>query len=107
MADVKHISDDTFQSEVEGESLVLVDFWAPWCGPCQMVGPILDEIARELDGKVKICKMNIDENKKVAGELEIMSIPTILLYKGGKVVETSVGAHSKEELVALIEKHVS
>jgi len=106
MVDVKHITDNDFKAEVEDvKGLVLVDFWAPWCGPCQMVGPILEELTNEMGDKVKICKVNIDENKEIAGRLGVMSIPAIYLYKDGKIVETAVGARGKDAFVEMVKKH--
>lgn len=105
---VKHISDNDFKAEVEdAKGLVLVDFWAPWCGPCQMVGPILEELAGELGDKLKICKIDIDENKDVAGRLGVMSIPSMFLYKDGKIVESTVGARDKNGLMEMISKYIS
>lgn len=107
MGEIKHVTDQDYNVEVEeAKGLVLVDFWAPWCGPCVMVGPILEELAEEMGNKVKICKVNIDESKQKAGELGIMSIPAIVLYKDGSIVETVVGARGKEGFVELINKHL-
>jgi len=91
------VTDQNFKKEVlEAEIPVFVDFWAPWCGPCQMIGPVISEIAKELEGKVKVCKLNVDENSKIAGEYGIMSIPTMKLFKNGKIVEELVGMQPKE-----------
>lgn len=93
------ITDRTFEEEVFSSSLpVLVDCWAPWCGPCRMVGPILDELARKYRTRLKIVKINMDENPQTSSRFNIMSIPTLMLVKNKKVVDTIVGAHPKEEL---------
>ena len=92
MANVTHLSDSIFQSEVlEAEGLVLVDFWAPWCGPCKMMGPVIEELGVEYRGRVKICKLDVDENNETAGNYGIMSIPTLVLFKDGKEVNRLVG----------------
>jgi thioredoxin 1 len=99
---VKHITDAEFQSTV-ATGVTLVDFWAPWCGPCKMIAPILDEIAGELGDKARIVKINVDENPQVAGQYGIMSIPTLLLFKDGKKVDQKVGAAPKPALKSFIE----
>lgn len=86
------LTDANFKTEVLGsEMVVLVDFWAPWCGPCQMVGPIISAIAKEYDGKIKVGKLNVDENPVTAGEYSVMSIPTLKIFKNGKIIEEMVG----------------
>ncbi len=98
MSTVK-VTDSSFQDDVLSAAVpVVVDFWAEWCGPCKMIGPSLEEIARELEGKVKIAKVNVDENPGIAGQLGIRSIPTLMLYKDGKVASQKVGAAPKGEL---------
>ena len=93
------LTDDTFKQEVLKSALpVLVDFWAPWCGPCKMLGPVIEELAKEYEGKVKICKLNTDEAPNSASEYRISAIPTVLLFKGGKLVQELVGLQPKEEL---------
>ena len=93
------VSDQTFKTDVlDAEGPVLVDFWAEWCGPCKMIGPSLEEIAKELDGKVRIAKVNVDENPGIAGKLGIRSIPTLMLYKNGEIASQKVGAAPKGEL---------
>ena len=100
------LNDKNFESEVLKSPVpVLVDFWAPWCGPCQMMGPIVDEIAKEFEGKpVKIGKLNVDENAGAAEKYNVMSIPTFKIFKGGEVVDEFIGAQSKEEIVKRLEK---
>jgi thioredoxin 1 len=98
MATVK-VTDATFKTEVEGaKGAVVVDFWAEWCGPCKMIGPSLEEIAEELKGQVTIAKLNVDENPGVAGAFGIRSIPTLLLFKDGKMASSKIGAAPKGEL---------
>lgn len=102
------VSDATFESEVVNSSTpVLVDFWAPWCGPCRVVGPILDEIAQEQEGTLKIAKVNVDENHGVASQLGISSIPTMILYKDGQAVEKIIGAQPKNRILQTISQHVN
>jgi thioredoxin 1 len=97
------ITKDNFESEVLKSSVpVLVDFWAAWCGPCKMVGPIVDEVAKELEGKAKVGKINVDEEQHLAREFAIMSIPTLIVFKDGQVVNKIVGARSKAELIELL-----
>jgi thioredoxin 1 len=102
MSTVK-VSDATFESDVlKSDVPVVVDFWAEWCGPCKMIGPSLEELAKDYDGKVKIVKLNVDENPGVAGKLGIRSIPTLMLFKGGKVTSQKIGAAPKGELAKWI-----
>lgn len=104
MANVTHLSDSTFQSEVmEAEGLVFVDFWAPWCGPCKMIGPVIEELSVEYRGRVKICKLDVDENNKTAGEYGIMSIPTMILFKDGKEVNRLVGFVPKANIAKALD----
>ena len=100
---IQHVSDSTFEQDVVGApETVLVDFWAPWCGPCKRVAPALEELAQKLEGKLKVAKMNVDENPTVPSQLGIRSIPTLVVYKEGKVVDTRVGALSLDELEGFI-----
>jgi thioredoxin 1 len=99
------VNDSNFKSEVtDSEMPVLVDFWAPWCGPCKMIAPVLEELAKEYDGRVKVVKLNVDDSPNTASEFGIRSIPTLLLFKNGKVFEQTVGAQSKENLKQLVDK---
>lgn len=99
------LTDATFEQEVlQSDVPVFVDFWAPWCGPCQMMGPIVDELSTELQG-VKIAKVNVDEHQETAGKYKVMSIPTFLMFKHGEVVDTLIGGVSKEKVKEFIETH--
>ena len=101
------VNDDNFKKEVlESEELVLVDFWAPWCMPCRMLAPTIEEIANEMEGKVKVCKMNVDESIKYPQQYGIMSIPTVMLFKNGQIVETMIGLQPKEEILKTIQEHL-
>jgi thioredoxin 1 len=103
MANEIEITDANFAAEVEqSETPVLVDFWAPWCGPCKMIAPIVEEIATEYEGKLKVGKMNTDDNMQVPTKFGIMSIPTLMIFKNGEVVERIVGAQPKEALTGKI-----
>ncbi len=104
-ANVANISDAEFQGAV-ASGVTLVDFWAPWCGPCKMIAPVLDELAGELQGKAKIVKINVDDNPEVAGSFGIMSIPTLILFKDGKPVNKLVGGQPKPQLKAFIESAI-
>jgi thioredoxin 1 len=96
VAEVKTLTDETFDKEiVDAGTPVIVDFWAPWCGPCRMVGPVIEEIAGDHEGKVVVGKVNVDENPSIASKFGIMSIPTIILFKDGQAVKKVIGARSK------------
>ncbi|HEY8085830.1 MAG TPA: thioredoxin TrxA [Methylophilaceae bacterium] len=102
-----HISDASFQQDVlESTVPVLVDYWAEWCGPCKMIAPILDEIVKEYDGRIRIAKLNIDENQATPPKYGIRGIPTLMLFKNGNVEATKVGALSKSQLTAFIDSNI-
>lgn len=105
--DIKHTSDDKFDADVlKTEGLVLVDYWAEWCGPCRQIAPILDEVATEFKGKLTVAKLNVDDNQAVPGKYGIRGIPTLMLFKDGAVVGTKVGALTKSQLTAFLNDNI-
>lgn len=105
--DIIYVTDDTFEAEVlNAADPVLVDYWAEWCGPCKMIAPILDEIASEYNGKIRVAKLNIDDNPQTPPKYGIRGIPTLMLFKGGNVEATKVGAVSKSQLAAFIDSNI-
>ncbi len=106
-AEIKHVTDDSFETDVLGSDVpVLVDYWAEWCGPCKMIAPVLEEIAGDYDGKMKIAKLNIDENPNTPPRYGIRGIPTLMLFKNGNVEATKVGALSKSQLTAFLDSNL-
>jgi len=101
---VVQVTDADFDSIIKSEQPTLVDFWAPWCGPCKAIGPVVEDLAAEYDGKVTIAKMNVDDNPATPGKFGIRAIPTLILFKSGEVVDQITGSVGKSQLVALIEK---
>jgi len=103
----KHVTEKDFQTEVlESDVPVMVDFWAEWCFPCKTISPIVDELSKEYTGKIKVVKVDVDSNNRIAADYMIMSIPSLLIFKGGKVVDTIRGAVPKKTIVEHIEKHI-
>ena len=101
---IVHVSDSSFDEEVLGSDVpVLVDFWAEWCGPCKMIAPVLEEVSREYDGRLKICKVDVDQNAETPQKFGIRGIPTLILFKGGNAEATKVGAMSRTQLVEFID----
>lgn len=100
---IVHVTDASFEDEVAKSSVpVLVDFWAAWCGPCKMIAPVLDEIAEDYDGKLKVCKVDVDANRDIPAKFGIRGIPTLIVFKGGQAAATKVGALSKSQLIDFI-----
>jgi len=106
MAEITTLNEQNFNDAISsGDIPVLVDFWAPWCGPCKAIAPILEELAGELDGKVQISKVNVDENGSVAAKYNIRAIPTLLLFKGGELIDQFVGMVGKDDLKSKLQPH--
>lgn len=104
---ITNVSDASFDQEViQAEGAVLVDYWAEWCGPCKMIAPVLDEIAQTYQGKLKVCKLNIDENQETPPKYGVRGIPTLMLFKNGNVEATKVGALSKSQLAAFLDSNI-
>ena len=107
MADIQHVSDDSFESDVlNSEVPVLVDYWAEWCGPCKMIAPILDEVSSEYSEKIRIAKLDVDQNQATSAKYGIRGIPTLMLFKEGNIVATHVGGLTKSQLTAFIDTNV-
>ena len=99
MADILHVTDDNFEEEIINSDIPsVVDFWAEWCGPCKMIGPVVEELAAAYQGKIKVAKMDVDQNRQTPVKFGVRNIPTLILFKGGEVVNTIVGAQSKSSL---------
>jgi len=104
---IHHVTDDTFEPEVlQADKPVLVDYWAEWCGPCKMIAPLLDDLAKDYAGKLKVAKLNIDENQATPPKYGIRGIPTLMLFKNGTLAATKVGALSKSQLLAFIDSNI-
>ena len=104
---IHHVTDDTFEAEVlQSQSPVLVDYWAEWCGPCKAIAPTLEEVAKEYEGRLKIAKINVDENQQVPAKFGIRGIPTLMLFKNGNIEATKVGALSKSQLTAFLDSNI-
>ena len=104
---IVHVTDSSFADDVlQSATPVLLDFWAEWCGPCKMIAPILDDVAKEFAGKLKVAKINIDENQQAPAQFGVRGIPTLMLFKAGAVEATKVGALSKSQLVAFLDSHL-
>ena len=105
--EIRHVTDETFEPEVlQSETPVLVDYWAEWCGPCKSIAPILDEVAKEYEGRLKVAKINVDENQNTPAKFGIRGIPTLMLFKNGNVEATRVGALSKSQLTAFLDSNI-
>jgi thioredoxin 1 len=105
---IKHVSDASFEADVlQSTQPVLVDYWAEWCGPCKMIAPILAEVSTTYQGKLQIAKMNVDENREIPAKFGIRGIPTLMLFKGGQLVATKVGAMSKSQMTAFIDQQLA
>ena len=105
---IQRVTDDTFEPEVlKSDTPVLVDYWAEWCGPCKSIAPILDEVAKEYEGRLKIAKINVDENQQVPAKFGIRGIPTLMLFKDGQLAATKVGALSKAQLTAFLDQQLA
>lgn len=107
MSNIVNVTDASFEEDVlKADRPVLVDYWAEWCGPCKMIAPVLDEISRDYEGKLKICKLNIDDNDATPPKYGVRGIPTLMLFKGGNIEATKVGALSKSQLTAFLDSNL-
>ena len=107
MADIKHTSDASFEADVlQASQPVLVDFWAEWCGPCKAIAPTVEEMAKELDGRVQVAKLTVDENRDIAAKMGIRGIPTLMMFKDGQLAATKVGALTRSQLSSFIEESI-
>ena len=104
---IVNVSDQSFKGEVEGQGTVLVDFWAPWCGPCKMIAPVLEELSSEIGDQLKIAKVNVDDNPESASRFGVMSIPTLIVFKNGEPVDKIIGFQSKDALKNVVNRHLS
>ncbi|MBR2942332.1 MAG: thioredoxin [Clostridia bacterium] len=103
---VQHFNQASFEAAVSGDKPVLVDFWASWCGPCRMIAPVIEQIGAEFEGRAVVGKVNVDEETALARQFGVMSIPMLVVIKGGKVVETAIGARGRDAVAAMLEKHL-
>lgn len=107
MSKILNVTDETFEQEVlSADQPVLVDFWAPWCGPCKMIAPVLEELSGVYEGKIKICKVDVDVNKNAPAKFNVRGIPTLIIFKGGNAESTKVGALSRAQLTAFIDSNL-
>lgn len=102
---VLELNESNFSNEIN-DGIVIVDFWAPWCGPCRKLGPVLEEVAKELEGRVKVCKLNTDDSPKLAQDFSISAIPSVILFKDGEPIERMVGLTPKSTIISNVEKHL-
>lgn len=102
----RSINESNFKEVINSDKPVVVDFWAPWCGPCKMLGPVMEEIASELEGKAIVAKLNVDENERIAMEYNVSSIPTVITFRNGEVIDKFVGFMPKAAIMSKLEKHI-
>lgn len=104
--DLLYLTRETFDATLASPEPVLVDFWATWCGPCRMIGPVIEELAAEYKGKAKVCKVDVDEQPELAERFQVMTIPTVIVFKNGQIAEKTIGAKSKQAFAQMIDKHL-